>query len=95
MDARCNCASLQGLTALSHLIGTRPSRPSVTDDIAEGVTILKPGGRGDCRGDKQRTVRTVHFQEVLGHFTVRQLERVYGKNVVWTEYERLAQEPLI
>ena len=58
MDARRNCASLQGLTALSHLIGTRPSRPSVTDDIAEGVTILKPGGRGDCRGDKQeRTVR--------------------------------------
>jgi hypothetical protein len=33
-----------------------------------------------------------HFQEVArGHFTVRRLERVYGKDVVRTEYERLAQ----
>ena len=33
-----------------------------------------------------------HFQQVAwGHFTVRRLERVYGKNVVRTEYERLAQ----
>jgi hypothetical protein len=34
-----------------------------------------------------------HFQEMArGHFTVRRLERVYGKNVVRTEYERIAQE---
>ena len=34
-----------------------------------------------------------HFQEVArGHFTVRRLERVYGKNLVRTEYERLAQD---
>ncbi len=34
-----------------------------------------------------------HFQEVArGHFTVRRLERVYGENVVRTEYERLAQD---
>jgi hypothetical protein len=34
-----------------------------------------------------------HFQEVArGHFTVRRLERVYGKNAVRTEYERLAQD---
>ena len=34
-----------------------------------------------------------HFQEVArGHFTVRRLEQVYGKNLVRTEYERLAQE---
>ena len=34
-----------------------------------------------------------HFQDVaLGHFTVRRLERVYGKNLVRTEYERLAQD---
>jgi hypothetical protein len=33
-----------------------------------------------------------HFQEVArGHFTVRRLERVYGKEVVRREYERLAQ----
>jgi hypothetical protein len=34
-----------------------------------------------------------HFQEVArGHFTVRRLERAYGKDLVRTEYERLAQE---
>jgi hypothetical protein len=34
-----------------------------------------------------------HFQGVArGHFTVRRLERVYGKDVVRTEYERLAQQ---
>jgi hypothetical protein len=34
-----------------------------------------------------------HFQEVArGHFTVRRLERVYGKAIVRTEYERLAQD---
>jgi hypothetical protein len=32
-----------------------------------------------------------HFQETAqGHFTVRRLERVYGKDVVRAEYERLA-----
>jgi EcsC protein family len=34
-----------------------------------------------------------HFQDVArGHFTVRRLERVYGKGLVQKEYERLAQE---
>ena len=34
-----------------------------------------------------------HFQEVAqGHFVVRRLERVYGKDVVQTEYERIAQD---
>ncbi len=33
-----------------------------------------------------------HFQDVAqGHFTVRRLERAYSKDVVRTEYERLAQ----
>jgi EcsC protein family len=33
-----------------------------------------------------------HFQDVArGHFTVRRLERVYGKDLVRSEYERLAQ----
>lgn len=35
-----------------------------------------------------------HFQEVAhGHFTVRRLERRYGKDVVQKEYERLARVP--
>jgi EcsC protein family len=34
-----------------------------------------------------------HFQDVArGHFTVRRLERVYGKDLVHTEYERLEHE---
>jgi hypothetical protein len=33
-----------------------------------------------------------HFQEMArGHFTVRRLERAYGKDIVRREYERLAQ----
>lgn len=34
-----------------------------------------------------------HFQDVArGHFTVRRLERIYGKRLVRMEYERLAQD---
>jgi hypothetical protein len=34
-----------------------------------------------------------HFQEIAqGHFTVRRLERVYGKDIIRAEYERLAQD---
>jgi hypothetical protein len=34
-----------------------------------------------------------HFQDVArGHFTVRRLERAYGKDVVKAEYERLVRE---
>ena len=39
-----------------------------------------------------------HFQEIAqGHFTVRRLERVYGKDVVRAEYDRLAEaiEPVV
>lgn len=34
-----------------------------------------------------------HFQDVArGHFTVRRLERAYGKDLVRREYERLARQ---
>jgi len=34
-----------------------------------------------------------HFQEVArGHFTVRQLERLYGKDKIRTEYDQIAQQ---
>lgn len=34
-----------------------------------------------------------HFQDMAkGHFTVRRLERAYGKELVRTEYERIARE---
>jgi hypothetical protein len=34
----------------------------------------------------------VHFQAVaLGQFTVRRLERAYGKSLIQAEYERLAR----
>ena len=33
----------------------------------------------------------LHFQGTAwGHFTIRRLEQVYGKNVVRTEYEHLS-----
>jgi EcsC protein family len=35
-----------------------------------------------------------HFQNVAhGHFSIRRLERIYGKNLIRTEYERLAKAP--
>jgi EcsC protein family len=35
-----------------------------------------------------------HFQDVArGHFTVRRLERLYGKELIKVEYERLVREP--
>jgi hypothetical protein len=34
-----------------------------------------------------------HFQDVArGHFTVRRLERVYGKDLIKAEYERLVHQ---
>ena len=34
-----------------------------------------------------------HFQSVArGHFTVRRLERMYGKDLIFTTYERLRQD---
>src|SRR4029078_13236730 len=34
-----------------------------------------------------------HFHETAkGHFIVRRLERAYGKDIVRTEYERIAQQ---
>jgi uncharacterized YccA/Bax inhibitor family protein len=34
-----------------------------------------------------------HFQEVArGHFTVRRLERLYGKDKIRTEYDQIAQQ---
>ena len=34
-----------------------------------------------------------HFQETArGHFTVRRLERTYGKDIVRTKYDRIVQE---
>ena len=37
-----------------------------------------------------------HFQDVArGHFTVRRLERIYGKDLIRVEYDRLAQNAKI
>ena len=34
-----------------------------------------------------------HIQEVArGHFTVRRLERLYGKDKIRTEYDQIAQQ---
>jgi hypothetical protein len=61
----------------------------VTQKVA-AQTLPVVGARG---GAAVNYAFIEHFQEVArGHFTVRRLERVYGKNVVRTEYERLAQD---
>jgi EcsC protein family len=34
-----------------------------------------------------------HFQDVArGHFTVRRLERIYGKDKIRSEYDQIAQQ---
>jgi hypothetical protein len=34
-----------------------------------------------------------HFQDVArGHFTVRRLERLYGKDMIRAEYDQIAQQ---
>ena len=48
---------------------------------------------GALGGAAVNYVFIAHFQEVArGHFTVRRLERQYGKTIVRTEYERIAHE---
>jgi hypothetical protein len=48
-------------------------------------------GVGSGIGASVNYVFIEHFQEIArGHFTVRRLERVYGKDVVRAEYDRLA-----
>jgi hypothetical protein len=46
---------------------------------------------GALGGASVNNVLIEHFQEIA-HFTVRRLERVYGKDIVRAEYERLAQD---
>ena len=60
-----------------------------------GVAKSRSAGSSDVGALGGATVNYVfieHFQDVArGHFIVRRLERAYGKDVVRTEYERLAQ----
>jgi hypothetical protein len=47
---------------------------------------------GALGGASVNYVFVEHFQETAqGHFTVRRLERAYGKDIVGAEYERLVQ----
>jgi hypothetical protein len=47
---------------------------------------------GTLGGASVNYVFIEHFQKIAqGHFTVRRLERAYGKDIVRAEYERLAQ----
>jgi hypothetical protein len=59
----------------------------VTDKVAaQSMPVI-----GALGGAAVNYIFIEHFQAVaLGHFTVRRLERAYGKSLVRTEYERLA-----
>jgi hypothetical protein len=55
---------------------------------AQGIPIV-----GALGGGAVNYAFTAHFQEIArGHFTVRRLERIYGRALVRTEYERLVPD---
>ena len=60
-------------------------------DVAEKVAAQMVPIVGAAGGAALNVMFTTHFQTVAeGHFTVRELERVYGLEVVQQEYARLA-----
>jgi EcsC protein family len=60
----------------------------LTQKLAQALPVV-----GALGGASVNYVFLEHFQEIAqGHFTVRRLESVYGKDIVRAEYERLAQD---
>jgi hypothetical protein len=80
----------EGAPVLVRFIGQVASRFGVV--VTQKVAAQTVPVVGALGGAAVNYAFIEHFQEVArGHFTVRRLERVYGKDVVRTEYERLAQ----
>jgi hypothetical protein len=60
--------------------------------VAEKVVAQSMPVIGALGGAAVNYIFMEHFQAVaLGHFTIRRLERAYGKPVIQTEYERLTK----
>jgi EcsC protein family len=80
----------QGASVLVRFITSLASRYGVVvTQKAAAQTLPAIGAIG---GAGVNYVFIDHFQKVArGHFTVRRLERLYGKDVVRVEYERIAQ----
>ena len=80
----------EGAPVLVQLIALIASRFGivVTQKIAaQALPVV-----GALGGEAVNYVFVKHFQEIArGHFTVRRLERVYGRDAVRSQYERLAQ----
>src|SRR5205823_14903616 len=81
----------EGAPILVRFLGQIASRFGVV--VSQKVAAQAVPVVGALGGAAVNYAFIAHFQEVArGHFTVRRLERVYGKNLVRTEYERLARE---
>jgi hypothetical protein len=84
--------ALRAVAYTTNELPVRDSPSAARDDEALslefGVGLLEDQGGGKRRN----YVFIKHFQEIAqDHFTVPRLERVYGKDVVRTEYERPAE----
>jgi hypothetical protein len=78
-----------GAPALVRLVSMIASRFGV--EVAEKVAAQMVPLVGAAGGAALNVLFTTHFQTVAeGHFTVRELERTYGVELVQQEYSRLA-----
>jgi hypothetical protein len=81
----------QGAPALVRFITQVATRFGVV--VTEKVAAQSLPIIGALGGAAVNYIFIEHFQAVaLGHFTVRRLERAYGKNLIQTEYGRIAKE---
>ncbi|HEX3034510.1 MAG TPA: EcsC family protein [Thermodesulfobacteriota bacterium] len=81
----------QGAPVLVRFINSIASRFSVV--VSEKVTAQLIPVIGAAGGAMINVIFTDHFQNMAhGHFTVRRLERKYGKDVVRREYEKLRNQ---
>jgi hypothetical protein len=83
--------AIEGGPILVRFIGQVASRFGVIVSqkvAAQGIPIV-----GALGGGAVNYAFIEHFQEIArGHFTVRRLERIYGRPLVRTEYERLVPD---
>jgi hypothetical protein len=81
----------QGAPALVRFITQVATRFGVV--VTEKVAAQSLPAIGALGGAAINYIFIEHFQAVaLGHFTVRRLERAYGKNLIQAEYGRIAKE---
>jgi hypothetical protein len=81
----------EGAPALVRLISLIAERYSI--NISEKAAAQLVPIAGAIGGAAINTIFIDHFQDVArGHFTIRRLERKYGKETVWAEYRLRAAQ---